>query len=378
MAKFKWFSSRESVDPARWYILDFSLVFTGLAGLFIVLLREQALPQRFFLDGDFIRDVARGSASLVADDSFRAVAAVYRVLGMANSPIAASLVGYGLSLAVLVFVRMRFVRKPSFRAGALLHISILLSAVYLGFYSKDVFVLPVVFLFLAFGSSRFGSPVLIAAALVYASEFRAYWFIVTLLYVGLLLMVRLSRRPLSGLLLGALAALVIAGLALPLVLHTDATHYRDVVNAGRSGVTDAASVITPLIESASLPSGIVNLLAAFCGFVLPVPLILLGGAYYFAIAVMFMVIWIWTGSALVRAAVDESRTTMFRQRSGALLTAFLVTQALFEPDYGSALRHLTPLLGITIALVATMDRARPRVKTSPPPIRSDEKIDENV
>lgn len=346
------------VSVVHWFVLDFSMTFATLFGMVLVIFRDSFLPSRFFLDGDFIRDVARGYAVVVADDSFRSVAEIYRFFGLADLPTLASLLGFGFGAAIIWCARFRFVKVPTVRVTMAFVLAMLMAAVYLGYYSKDVFVLPVVLVFLLSGRGRFADILLIASAVLYAIEFRGYWLLIAALYIGFLIVLHRSRRKLPAAVAGAIVTLVIAGLVLPLVFHIDATHYRDVVNVDREGIADAATVISPLVNSRSIPGGILNLLAAFVGFIVPVPLLALGGAYYAVISLLFAVIWITVGLAI--RGISSSQLPArggpsFGERGAALLAAFLVTQSLFEPDYGSALRHLTPLLVVAAALIAFVD-----------------------
>src|SRR5699024_6096102 len=53
----------------------------------------------------------------------------------------------------------------------------------------------------------------------------------------------------------------------------------------------------------------------------------------------------------VRWPRNDARQGAMLRRGLALILALGAVQALFEPDYGSALRHFTPLMPLGIALI---------------------------
>ncbi|MFP3670407.1 hypothetical protein SB717_35560, partial [Priestia sp. SIMBA_032] len=62
---------------------------------------------------------------------------------------------------------------------------IVLAAVYIGYYSKELTVLPFTALVLLVPSGIVFDAVLVAAMLVYAQVFRQYWAIIAVVYVAL-------------------------------------------------------------------------------------------------------------------------------------------------------------------------------------------------
>lgn len=345
---------------------DRGLVIRGLAlvaalivGVILVLLRDVVLPARFSYDARGIQAIGQGRLRVV-DPAYESVAAVYRALGLVDNATLASLLGFLAAFAVLAVAGRRLLRPDAPPSAMILFLSaVLLSAVYLGTYSKDVFVLPIVLLAVLPGG-RWRWPVLTGGAIVaYALTFRTYWFVV--LAVWLALQVVLIKRPKpawlgAALLVGAVLIAAGAGIA----LGGSADSIRASSNEYRIGSTDASSLISPFIPGGTFLTGVLNAPLLLLALLVPIPLVLKGGAYFLVLAAAITAFW-------VRTVVAAQRSVRARPGSGersctALLLAFVVVQALFEPDYGSALRHLTPLLPIAV-LLWSRPKAAPAAST---------------
>lgn len=323
-----------------------------VAGTAIVVFRDQLLPTRFTNDAVRIQQLAQGVVPGEGDKSFEIVALVYRVLGLADAPLGAGLIGWAAGAAVILLV---LVRLPSPRPAAVTVVMVpamLLGAVYLGTYSKDVFALAIVLTVLLIPSSRWWELLLIAVMVAYGLVLRQYWMIVAALFVGFRLL--LAHRPSLGrIALGSASALAVLAVAIGIGVGRTADFARVVVNDWRIGDPDATSmIIGPMPEAAGMAGGLINVLVAWAGLLVPVPLFLLGGPYYVTLAVGIAALWLLVGVAVRYRDRSGAGWSPLYLRAVSLLAAFLVTQALFEPDYGSALRHLMPLFALILVVVA--------------------------
>jgi hypothetical protein len=147
-------------------------------------------------------------------------------------------------------------------------------------------------------------------------------------------------------LLGPVVALVLIGLATWLVLHAGADFARAQVNAGRQGSVDAATLIPQYLHIAQPFSGILDALIVLVTIVAPIPLLLKGTAYYVGAGLVVALVWAVFFTAMLR----RRSLTVWTTRAGWVVLALLTTQALFEPDYGSVVRHLTPVLALVVAV----------------------------
>jgi hypothetical protein len=80
----------------------------------------------------------------------------------------------------------------------------------------------------------------------------------------------------------------------------------------------------------------------------PIPLLFNGDLSYVPIALGISLIWIF----VIKKQVDLSRTNPSTQNLVFLvLIAFLLTNSLFEPDFGSLLRHVCVLFPLMLMLI---------------------------
>lgn len=337
-----------SASDRRSAISSAAIAAAVLIGVMIVLFRQSILPEKFFADGEFIRSIALGTNIAPADHSYLAVGLLYRWLGLAHLPLLASLLGYAAYVAVMLWgARPLRTREASIPELVLLSAALMIGAVYLGWYSKDVLVLPITVVALVRSRSRAVDVGLLVAIAGYALLFRQYWAIVA----GTFLVLRLAAAARSRLSTIVVVVPVLAfavAIVLGVALGVAPDHYRSSANASRD-VTDVQSAITPLLPSTALPLQAIDIVLTFLSLLAPIPLLLHGGSYYVLIALALASMWVLLANRARRAFAGDRDPVGERQL--ALMLGFVVVQALFEPDYGSALRHLTPLLPVAVAYV---------------------------
>lgn len=336
---------------------------SALVGAAMLLTREWYLPPKFDYDADKIQNLALGLAA-VDDDSFSGVAAVYRVLGLANRPLLAGFLGYGAALALVALAQRAFAgARVSRSAFVVTAASIGLASVYMGAYSKELLVLPISALVLMVPGRR-GLILSAIAMAAYASSFRTYWWIVLCAYLGFYYALRRIRRPiyLLFLVIGVLVSLTVAYM---LVTGHGLSEIRNAVNTSRLESADAATRINQYIPGSSIQAQSLNAVVTLVFLVLPAPLVLIGTPYHVLVAVGVGALWIYAAARIV-TGVRSGRfaNSVVARRAAALLVAFVVTQAIFEPDYGSALRHAVPLLSLVLALAFRDDVSRLRCRES--------------
>lgn len=308
-------------------------------GVAVVVLRSAILPRRFLLDSLQIQAIASGRLSSQGDKSFGNVAAVYRVLGLQDVPVVAGLLGYALALALLAVVLVQARGRLTWLATAAIVVTTGMSAVYLGTYSKDVLVLPIIALALCMRRGLVGEVVVVTSMLVYAEALRTYWFLVAGIFVVTKIVLHFTNRRLVVLLAAPIALLALA-LVVPLLTGQPSDFARTHVNESR-GFEVASTTIHQFVSLPQPFGSLVNTELVLLTAVLPLPLLLRGGAYYYGSAAVFIVVWVafFFGASHVALGSRAMRGVVF-------VAAFVGTQALFEPDYGSLLRHLTPMFPI--------------------------------
>lgn len=344
-------------------VQDIVMMLSSVAGFFLVLFRKEVLPPRFFSDGEHIRQIALGQVSGFADKSYESVAALYRLLLLGSNDTFAALVGFLAYIAVILLVRRRLRVSPTnIFATVLLATSIILAAAFLGYYSKDVFVLPIVALVLMSSVRRKMDIAIVGAMVLYGVFFRNYWLVIAVLYLAFAILLKAKHR-LRLVIAAVITSIVLVSFSLPLLLGVPPDYFRTSVNIGRADGVDAATLIHPFVFLPGPLGGVANNLLTFAALMFPWPLAQLGGAYYAALALMIAAFWgrFWVSlRAMAKDSNYDSDATVIR--CFALVLAFIVTQSLFEPDYGSSLRHLTPIMPCMVYTV--WSAARPAADRS--------------
>jgi hypothetical protein len=312
---------------------------------------RSSLPSRFFYDSETILSLMQSRARVAfGSDSFTNVAAIYQWLGIDSQNV--TVIG-ALLVATSLLV--------AWSAGSAARIGImqllfglawsLIMMVYLAPLSKDLLVLVLAILFIAAAGN--GALILwFLVSALFALYIRSYWFLVLGLSAFAMVM-QLRIRSVIGWLLLTLASYGALAVMFYFVLGEPLTYPRDLVNAVRldSSVAEAETMITNLLPGEGPFIGWVNTVVGLGSLFVPIPLMLHGQPQHIASALATICTF---GIALWSVRVLVSRDAYDRRCRGivALLWGFLLTQGLFEPDYGSFLRHFAPLAPLVVFLCA--------------------------
>lgn len=327
------------------------LAYATTAAFAIALLGQDILPAKYFNDASYIEAINRGTYVNAPDANYRSAAETYAVLGLDGHPHVVAFISISLfTFVTLLALPANWTTALRPTAALLLIASFAVAALYLAPYSKDTITL-VVSAAVLWLSARRSSDVWVSLLLAaYALQYRSYWLLVLGSY-WLFLLMPSRRRPLLAAAFAAILCVVISVLALKYLAGRDLSTVRSDLNAGRIGASDAATVIQTYLPGASWPATTINIIITAAFSVVPVPLIMLGGAQY-AVAALFMAIF-WIGllrayrSAMLSGAAQVTRI----KRCFSFVAAFWVVQAMYVPDYGSLLKHLAPMLPIMISVI---------------------------
>jgi purine-cytosine permease-like protein len=119
---------------------------------------------------------------------------------------------------------------------------------------------------------------------------------------------------------------------------------------------DTRTLIEPFFDLEGPVGSLLNSAIVLVTFAVPLPLFLRLSPYYLVVAVFLLVLWFMFARA-VHLSSAESRTDPRWARLVALVLSLTVVQSVFEPDYGSYVRHLTPLLPLMLAVILWRPRA---------------------
>lgn len=328
--------------------------FLLIIGILMVILSHIVLPEKFFSDGYAIGALIDSATSLIAFDSFNTTALVYRKIGFISNT---NLLLEGIIVFVVSFV-------ASFKSIKLLRLNniylfifffgwVILMSIYLGQLSKE-FLAILVFSFLLTLSQlnhRLFMPLLILIFLIVSYYFRIYYVII----LGLIILFYIADTFESQ----KFRILFIAFGILTLFLLANfkgiyLTEARTTVNIYRLGSLNAQSIISNPLQNSSIFTDLFNAIYAFLNLLLPVSLIL-----KFQIRYLIFILWELINIILFLKIVKYTKYMKLHVRerkqvkfSIYLIVAFTMTQALFEPDYGSFLKHQLDLLPVFLYIVA--------------------------
>ena len=350
-----------SIPTTAWAVLFFGAWLTTVLSTTV----RDALPARFSNDGDLVLRVAQGQNPYPVDRSYANTAAAYRLLGLQNSAELTALFGCAMVLIALV-IATTLGTRGSFKLRHL-YVGlafIVLGGVFLTWYSKDVFTLVVVIvtlLVLKFSPGRWWLIVLTMA--IYAAVFRTYWLLIAAVTSGFIVLAyrrrHSARRYLLRLYGLAQIFLLLFCVTAPLLIGRSANTFRSELNADRAGALDSVTIISPFV-SGDLPlSSYINAALTQVSLLIPWPLLMMGSQYViYAIGIfaLWMTLVITTIRSWKRLSPKDRHATHIGL---SVLWAMLTVQAIFEPDYGSYLRHLTPMLPVILAVTLIASRTGP-------------------
>ncbi|MBD9719531.1 hypothetical protein IB240_14090 [Raoultella sp. RLT01] len=321
-----------------WYIAISFLVF-------LAVFKENIIPKYFFFDANTIADFIQYAKELVPGDSFSNTALFYKVLGVGRDSLVFSI----LSTAIIVFGFFLYVKKQTKRLSfvdiALLYFYMLLSVIYMTLLSKDFIVFLVVMPLLFFSKKgTFGIVCWTIIAAFYAFYFRTYWFLFIGVFWGLYITCKFLSKT-NRLFVICILSLLFLAIVLQLALGVDVDNFRKIVNDVRldQGNENANSMILPFLPGGGLIIGWINVSLTWISFMIPFPLIMSLSLYYIIISLLVILLYYKFWSALkVELLKDNKKRNQPCLVISCVILAFTLTQSLFEPDYGSYVRHLAP------------------------------------
>ena len=302
---------------------------------------QQFLPDKYFADSKYIQSLAM-VATGPSSDSFVTTAWIYRALGAFEYPPITQLV------TVAFFFITAFSCAPWLEVSRFTLLEVLLfcfcgaeAAIYLAQFSKESIIVLVVLVLVVMPKTAAGDVPFVAIACIYAYTIRDYWFIVAALYVAFRFLLRL-KKPVMILIFVVVALLCLAvgaSVALGLSLNS----FRQAVAQFNSLYANTAIQNYVPVKG---PLGVAaNDLCTLALLIIPLPLLRSSAPTYLAFAGLMTVLWINLFYVVYKGMRKKWFVLDVRlSRAVSMLLAMLVVQSIFEPDYGSYIKHLTPLL----------------------------------
>ncbi|WGW11711.1 hypothetical protein LWF01_16695 [Saxibacter everestensis] len=378
-----------SLSARRIYGSPAQIITVACAGLAAMLsiVSYTVLPERFLLDNSHIAEAIVSPLAAEETPSFRNIAAIYRSLGFAEQPALAALVSLVL-FTVAVFAATRWSRLAQFGVIglAVVGISFVLAVAYLAQYSKEVLTLVIVLVLLVMPRKPYADAILALLMVGYGLFLRPYWVIIAGMYLVWRILLPRLKNPL--LVIGAVAVgYALLEIAFRTVLSVGLTSNRAEINASRVDDDVASLIVDPLPTDGALAA--VNATALLLMLLVPVTLVVTGNLFHVVSAVVIAFLWLTAIVGYIRLRREGNATTLAGRpdfagapngtapndtasngayppgapatiraaRAAALLFAVVFVQAIFEPDFGSYLKHLTPLLPLFLTLVPLKSRS---------------------
>ncbi|MFL9998166.1 hypothetical protein [Paraburkholderia sediminicola] len=321
------------------------VMFWLMACLCFAPFNQAILPAKYFFDAANIASRFGYVDGFVRGESFDNTALFYRLLLLSGSWQVSALVTAGV-FSVFVFQTMKL---PERFDRAVLHdlliftFTCIVGSVYLAQYSKEAIVMLIAMYFFGVSGKGGAKVIWVLVACVYAAYFREYWFLVVAFYIYYTIVLRWARS-MSAVLLGIVIAFLILAVAFQGIFGVGLSHYRDIVNDARTYDLDANTMIKPLLPTGGIALGWLNAVLQFILMFFPFPLLSGNPLYlFFFVVISSLAIRLYriTRSIVVSRGVKRGGRQF---NCLALVLSFVTIQSVFEPDYGSYIKHLTPML----------------------------------
>ncbi|MCP8967853.1 hypothetical protein [Ectobacillus ponti] len=340
-----------------WYLNITFFCFLFLQAFIVITIAEGILPPKYFYDANTIRDqfaLAQQFPFSFSTDSFINTAKFYQLLGFDKLGIRV-LEGYGSYVLVYVCLIVILVKAKahlSMKAITIVVVWNVLFGIYLGQLSKDVIAfITITLLLLIILLERKASVVAyIGLFILYALLFRTYWFIY--LYFILLNYIiifnsyntKIFSRKFSKLFFYAAAIIVLFFAADFVGVHL--TDSRSEVNMYRLDSSDAVTILINPFDNSSFLTDALNWIIVW--FLCFFPIMLFKNMN---LLVLCFVGWNLYNTHLI-AKIIKSGFVSSRPLKliVSMIISFSATQALFEPDLGSLLRHELAVIPLFIFL----------------------------
>jgi len=300
---------------------------------FIAFFKEYIFPEKYFFDSVTLQYAIDHPIRERLEQSFSNTAKFYRILHIDKNFVAPLLCIVTYFLLIVKLFKNYSIEYISFFSYILVVAYSAIAMVYLATYSKDFLLFLLVIIPFVYFEKK---SIIIWTLFVvfYAYFFRTYWFISIALFWGIKLFI--IKSPKKFLLL-----IPLVYLAMNFVYHyifgTSITAIREGANTDRD-IESGQTIIKTYIEGSNLLSESLNSIVTLVFFIVPIPLFLLLKPFYIILTLLIVVFFY----NFLKFYLNESRHKEF-ENIFSFVISFMIVQSLFEPDYGSFVRHLSPL-----------------------------------
>lgn len=355
---------KRKVESSFSFICLFS---SFILALIIHFKRYKILPAYFSYDAKLIQSIAFdydfGDSSSPASDAFHLIAKIISILHMSNKESF-----YGLICIIISFVVIVSVHIANRKVSQHLYILIIecafivLAALHYGIFSKDIVSLILLTIpFLLLCKYKYGDILLLFPFVTAVVVFRAY-----LLGVlgGYFICRFIFKKYISNRLIGGvLVLLTICVSCAVFVFKGDGSSVRTYLTFSRLVATNAADMFggetymyNIFYGKDNLFGAIINALSGLFQIIFPFRLLQTGRLYHliiFIVFISFTLVFIYHFSAKFQKVSSVNKDLAINSVTSkcvSFIVAFIAVSALFEPDYGSVLRHFTFIIPIFVQM----------------------------
>ena len=322
----------------------------------VTFLKEFIFQDKYFYDSYTIEYYISNKYFDFGDIAYANTAKFYYILGLTDRFFVIPLLSMLLYCAILFKMFRELPTKGIKLSNFLIFVFFVsMAMVYLTTFSKDCLVclfiiLPFMFLY----KKKWGYIIIFILSFIYAFFFRQYWFLVAG-YFFVFRILLMKKVPGFFIALSIFISYFFMVTAFQLLMGMNITDIRMGANADRIGSEDAATAITNFIPSSNIVFESINIFITFLTLIIPLPLI-----------IHFSPIYLIVACCILSAMYQLRKIYLLENKSLqisigttnclALLLALLVVQGVFEPDYGSYVRHLSPLYPIIFLMILPNSR----------------------
>lgn len=347
--------SRTGLDIVDGRVFFLFMLIYGVLMLFVAYYADRILPHKYLYDSYNISTFMPQAKGIIVKDSYNNTAYLYNLIDVRFEDrwyraLAALLYMAFIWLAVFIGRPQYFTRS----AALVMFASITAGTVYLAQLSKEFWVFLLIMIFLACSVNRWLLAVWTVIALLYAYYFRGYWYLVIYMFIWLELTRHHART------IPQLIGLIVLGLLVITLAHEvlnggSILKHREGVNAFREGSADAKTLIKTTIPASNPIADWLNCCIVWFQMLIPYRLIMAGAMQHIISAIIMFTLFrmMFLGNvSYQRQAVQDLRL----YHCFALFMAYTSVQSVFEPDYGSMLKHMVPLIPLALAYVCGLYR----------------------
>lgn len=343
-----------------------SLFIIGLSFLLFVLMgfmKESIFPHKYFYDSYTIQGYIIQHFFAASDPAYANTAKFYSVLGLTDRYVIIPILSMILYFGILIKVfRELPSKKIKFSTYLVFVFFTIMAMVYLTTFSKDCLValfivLPFFFLY----KKKWGHFYIIFLMCVYAYFFRQYWFLVAAYFFVFRILFQ-KKVSLFYILLFLFLSYVCLYFVFKAKMGMNITDIRMGLNEDRIGDKDATTAIVNFIPGSNVISETLNVFITFITLMFPIPLLLIHPS------LIYLIVFVCLAFAVLqlrRVYINERKSTSSNLsivNCLSLLLALLVVQGVFEPDYGSFVRHLSPLYPVMFLLIFPLKSSKRKAK----------------